>query len=357
MMESTYHKLHAGFKFNGFAYTYEDLKEVGYSFIKEGEAYEQEIGDFLLDWLDDKPTVEVQTSGSTGTPKPILLQKQQMLNSALATGEFFGLNEGDTALLCLPTKYIAGKMMLVRAMVLGLDLARVEPSSDPLSGVYQQFDFCAMTPLQLEGSLEKIDQIKTLIVGGAPLSLSLKDKVQNKSTKIFETYGMTETITHIAVKKINHKAAHTFKTLSGVLVSKDARNCLVINAPNISDLPVVTNDLVKIISETEFDWRGRCDNIINSGGVKLVPEEIEGKLASVIESRFFVAGLPDKKLGQKLVLVVEGDFNSDELLHRIKASIVLDKHEIPKSVFFISKFTETETGKISREANLKILLG
>ncbi|MGB6152848.1 MAG: AMP-binding protein, partial [Pricia sp.] len=165
-MKSLYRKVHSHFRLNVNAYTRKELKEVAYSYIKEGESYEAEIGEFLLDWLDDGPTLEVHTSGSTGKPKRITLQKQHMVNSAIATGDFFGLQAGDSALLCLPASYIAGKMMLVRAIVLGLELDCVPPSSKPLDGVVKSYDFGAMVPLQLENSLDDLGQIKTLIVGG-----------------------------------------------------------------------------------------------------------------------------------------------------------------------------------------------
>ncbi len=168
--------VHPRFTLNGISYTTAELKELGYDLVKEGSAFEKSIGDFLSDWLDEKPTLEVKTSGSTGTPKTILLQKRQMVNSALATGEYFDLKEGNTALLCLPADFIAGKMMLVRAMVLGLELDYVELSSSPLAGLSKTYDFAALVPLQLENSLAEIEMIKTLIVGGASVSRTLKEK-------------------------------------------------------------------------------------------------------------------------------------------------------------------------------------
>lgn len=370
-MEPIYTKIHPKFRLNGVSYTVSALRKEAQNLIKEGMPFEQTLGSFLLNWLDPKSSIEVKTSGSTGKPKTIILQKRQMVASVLATAKFFGLQAGTTAFLCLPVDFIAGKMMLVRAMVSGLELDYVEPSSNPLSKISKNYDFGAMVPPQLENSLKQVDQIKILIVGGAALSTSLRAKVQDKATAIFETYGMTETITHIAVKKVNNltttsenlpakvterSRSELFRTLPHITLSADNRGCLVIEAPKISDTHIVTNDMVKIISETEFEWRGRYDNIINSGGIKLMPEEIECKLASVIENRFFVTGLPDEKLGQKLVLVIEGDFDSDKLLHRIKASAVLERFEIPKSVFFIPKFLDTETGKVNRKANLKLIL-
>ncbi|MGB7394335.1 MAG: AMP-binding protein [Pricia sp.] len=352
--ESTpYSKIHRNFKFNGLAFSRDELKEVAYSLIKEGEPFEKSIGDFMLDWLNDTPIIEVQTSGSTGKPKRIVLQKRHMVNSALATGEFFGLRPSYSALLCLSSDYIAGKMMLVRAMVLGLELDYVSPASEPLLDVSKTYDFCAMVPLQLENSLDALPRIKTLIVGGAPLSKKLKEKAmaQGQNTVIYETYGMTETITHIALKRIDGKKAQSrnFKTISGATLSTDERGCLVIDAPKITTAPVVTNDMVRLVSETEFEWLGRYDSVINSGGVKLFPEQIEAKVATLIDSPFIVAGIPDAKLGQQLVLLIEGEVDIEKLLKDIKAFKDLDRFEIPKEIHLLPEFRRTDNGKIRRK--------
>lgn len=357
-MESRYNKIHPKFKLNGTSYQFNELKEVAYDLVKEGKPYEQAIGDFLSYWLDSKSTLEVKTSGSTGTPKNIIIQKQQIVNSALATGEYFDLKPGNTALLCLSADYIAGKMMLVRAMVLGLELDCVELSSNPLVGLSKNYDFVAMVPLQLEESLDEIERVKTLIVGGAAISRILQEKVKGKSTAIYETYGMTETITHVAVKNISTAAESSrshFTALPNVLFTKDDRDCLIISAPKVSDDSVITNDIVNLISETEFEWLGRSDNVINSGGIKLFPERIEAKLASFLSNRFFVAGILDEKLGQKLVLVIESDANPEKLLNKIIDSAKFEKFETPKSIYVLSKFIETETGKIQRKENISIL--
>lgn len=332
---------------------------MGHGLIKEGEAHEVAIGKFLLDWLDDNPTVEVRTSGSTGTPKAITLQKERMFNSARATGGYFGLGEGDRALLCLSADYIAGKMMLVRAMVLGLELDYVVPNSRPLYGSSPTYNFAAMVPLQVENSLQELTFVQTLIVGGAPMSRALAQKLQGLSTKVFETYGMTETITHIAVKAINahqgRKIAH-FVTLPGVDISKDSRGCLIIEAPGITEGPVVTNDLVDLISGTEFEWLGRLDNVINSGGIKISPEILEHKMAPMISSRFFVVGMPDRVLGQKLVLIIEGELSPNVVFARLDKVGTLQKFEIPKEVYTVPKFVETANGKVDRAATMRLIL-
>jgi O-succinylbenzoic acid--CoA ligase len=362
-MHQTYKKIHPKFKLNGIPVSYDHLDEVSYSLIKEGATYEEDYGDFLLHWIDKEPTIEVKTSGSTGVPKKVVLKKQNMVNSALATGKFFNLEAGDTALLCLSGAYIAGKMMLVRAMVLGLELDWVEPSASPLLGTNKTYDFGALVPLQLENSLGEIDRIKTLIVGGATLSKSLKEKAQKAKSRIYETYGMTETITHIAVKKINldegvrsEVGGNNFNTLPNITLQQDERDCLIINAPEMNPEPIITNDIVDLHSETEFSWLGRYDNIINSGGVKLIPELIEHKLAPIIKDRYFVVGIPDKKLGQKAILLVEKKDDGGEIFDKIKALKTLEKYEVPKDMLCVKAFVETVNGKISRNNTLKQVL-
>jgi len=340
-MKLEYNKIHHNFKFNGTSYGVETLKEVAYDLVKEGVLYEKAIGDFLLDWLDDKLIVEVKTSGSTGTPKNIKLQKQHMVNSALATGMYFDL------------------MMLVRAMVLGLEIDSVAPSLNPLSKVNKKYDFAAMIPLQVANSLAYIQNITKLIIGGASVSNTLKNELQTIETKVYETYGMTETITHVAVRNVNHSKADTqnnFKALANVSFSVDHRDCLIISSPKVSNSKITTNDIVSLVSETEFKWLGRYDTIINSGGVKLIPEQIEIKLSScIIDKRFFVAGISDDKLGEKLVLFIEGEINTVDLLKKITTSKLLDKYEIPKEIHVIAKFIETDSGKINRKQNLLLI--
>lgn len=347
----TWHRVHPDFRLNGVHYGFDELQEIGYSLVKEGRPFEVSIGDFLMDWASERPTLDVFTSGSTGNPKRISVKKEHMVNSARATEAYFNLEPGDLALLCLPCTGIAGKMMLVRAMVLGLALDYVEPSSSPIFGA-KQYNFVAMVPLQVQKSLNQLDKIKILLIGGAPISHSLRKKLETPSTDIFETYGMTETLTHVAVKSIS-KGSDYFETLPNVAISKDDRGCLVIQAHDISDTEIITNDIVELIDTQKFTWLGRYDSIINSGGIKLIPEQIEEKLAGLIESRFFVAGVPDAKLGQKLILVVEGEEAMDSTLFEdIKSMGSFDTYEIPKEVHWLKAFTETNTGKIHREKTL-----
>lgn len=346
MSSPTYKQVHKQFKLSGFNLNKEDLCRVAYCFIKEGEEFEKPIGSFLLDWFDNNAFIEMETSGTTGTPKTIRVAKQAMVESALATGDFFDLHSGDKALQCLPVKYVAGKMMLVRAMILGLDIEIVAPSSHPLEGNEIDYDFVAMVPLQAQNSIPELKKVKKLIVGGAAMNKALERQLLKLPTKVYETYGMTETITHIAARKIGEKS---FTVLPYVTISYDDRNCLVIHAPRISDDVVVTNDLVELVSENQFVFLGRIDNVINSGGIKLFPEQIESKLAHQIPSRFYITSIPDAELGEKVVLVVEGD----ERTFEDSVFEVLDKYEKPKEIIFVKNFKETDTGKIKRKESMK----
>jgi len=351
-------KIHPEFKLNGLGYSESDLKTFANELVREGKPFEKDIGKFLSAWFDNTANLEVKTSGSTGIPKLIVLQKKQMVNSALATARFFNLKAKDSSLLCLSATYIAGKMMLVRALVLGLHLDYVEPSSSPVARVSKNYDFVAMVPLQLENSIAKIEQIKTLIVGGAAVSSKLREQTKDKNTVIFETYGMTETISHVAVKRLKDLTGPSrsyFKALPNVKFSIDEKACLVIAAPKVSDRLVITNDVVQLLSDSEFEWLGRYDNIINSGGIKLFPERIEAAIAPFLNNRFFVTGMPDEKLGEQLVLIVEGIFDTNKLKQQLTTEAQLNRYEVPKHVYALSQFMETDTGKIRRKETLKML--
>lgn len=353
-MSEPYNEVHPEFRLNEFHFDRESLSELAYSFIKEGDFYEKELGDFLLSWMDDSDYIEVKTSGSTGAPKTVRLEKRAMINSAIATGIHFDLAPGDRALHCLPATYVAGKMMLVRAIVLGLKLDIVTPSSHPFDGTIRDYDFVAFVPLQLQNSLINLDRIKKLIVGGAPVSRSLIKAIQNVPCHIFETYGMTETITHIATRPINHLEGGKigpFQIMEGVTIEKDERGCLVITAHHLMVDHIHTNDVVKLVSDTAFELIGRYDTIINSGGVKVFPERIEQKLDNVIPTSFFVTDQRDTLLGHKVVLIIESESDVIDNLDFGR----LEKYEIPRAIFSIPKFVKTHTGKINRPKTLNLV--
>mgnify|MGYP000666366932 CR=1 FL=1 len=348
-----YTKVHLRFKLDNINYNFEDLMDVAYSYVKEGLPYQQELGVFLLDWLDKKDYVIVQTSGSTGKPKKLKIKKQAMVNSAIATGDFFNLVPGKKVLHCLPPNFIAGKMMIIRALVLGLELDMVEATSLPQIDYEKDYEFCAFTPMQLKNFAKYLKSIKTVIVGGGRVSNHIKSLVKDKKPNVYETYGMTETVSHIAIRKLNNfnnsDSDTYFKVLPDITLSVDDRNCLVIHAPKLSDTEIVTNDIVKLQSDTEFEWLGRFDNVINTGGIKVYPEVIEEKLQDKITERFFITSIEDDTLGDKVVMLIEG---SEKALN---ASIFddLDKFEKPKEIFFVDKFTETASGKIHRSKTLE----
>ena len=346
-------QFHKAFKLQG--ETFKSSEEI----IRFSKKISLEIHLFFNEWFNTSSFIEVNTSGSTGKPKVIQLQKEHMKNSAKATGNFFNLYENTIALLCMSPNYIAGKMMLVRALTLGWQLDIVEVTSNPLEHTSKLYDFAAMVPLQLNNSLNNIGNIKKLIVGGGVVSNKLLAKIKNVNTEVFATYGMTETITHIAIKKLNNKrhaeldSASHYNILPNISISTDKRGCLIIDAPKITSDKIVTNDLVELISETEFKWLGRFDSVINSGGIKLIPEQIEEKLAATLQQRFFVTGIKDEILGEKLILIVEGVQN-DSIFAKVKELKTLSKFEIPKEIFFINQFIETETSKINRIETLKL---
>lgn len=357
-MIPNYTNVHIKFKLDNVSYKHEDLMEVAYSYVKEGDAYQQELGNFLLDWLDDNDYVTAQTSGSTGKPKKITIKKEAMVQSAIATGDFFNLSPGDKVLHCLPSNFIAGKMMIVRAIVLGLELDMVEPSALPLIDYEKDYAFCAFTPMQLKNFAKHLKNIKVAIVGGGQVSDAIIEMIKDKKPVVYETYGMTETVTHIAVKKLNNFNAEDtytrshFKTLPNITVSADDRSCLVIDAPYLSSEKIVTNDIVTIHSETSFEWLGRFDNVINSGGIKLYPEQIEKNLKGILNQRFFIASLPDDALGEKVILVIEGENNLDTSIFE-----GLAKYEKPKAIFALPKFIETKSGKIQRKKTVELIKG
>lgn len=326
------------------------------SLFPENE-FEEKVISFLQDWFSGSETVSVQTSGSTGTPKILEIEKQKMLNSAKMTCDFLGLKEGNSALLCLPVQYISGKMMLVRAIERKLKIIISEPSSAP--EISQNIDFCAMTPLQVQNSLNKIHLVKNLIIGGATVSEKLKSQLTSSihhptSNKIYETYGMSETLSHIALKKISPIQEEFFTILNDVEISVDDRNCLKIFAPKLNPEILQTNDIVELLNEKQFRFLGRFDNVINSGGVKIFAEELENLVKKSIDRDLVFLGKPDETLGEKLVLVIEGD-KTDEIIHHLSLITYNNRFHIPKEILFLNEFPRAENGKILRKELLKFL--
>lgn len=316
--------------------------------------WQQAIYRFILEWLSPDDFIIAHTSGSTGEPKEVRLQKHHMIASAQKTIAFFNLSDDKTALLCLSANYIAGKMMLVRAMVGGFNLIMAEPTGSPLKQVTEPIDFTAMVPLQVFNSLNDFGhKVKVVIIGGGAVSAELSKKLHVLSTRFYETYGMTETVSHVAVKIVGEQHA-AFKALPNVIFELDARGCLIINAPDIADKIIVSNDLVELTAENEFVFIGRYDNVINSGGIKIIPESIEYKLSDVIKVPFLISAVPDEKLGEKLVLVVEKSYDA-VLPNLADLSSYLAPYQIPKNIITIAHFPVSENGKIKRDEVRKMI--
>ncbi len=320
---------------------------------KHTEDWEKELYQFICSWFNDNDYINVFTSGSTGTAKEIKIGKQQMIESAKRTISFYNLKQNDRVLLCLPISGIAGKMMIVRAFTGYLNLITVKPQRNPLKGINKRIDFVAMTAYQVFESLQYLKEtnnIKQLLIGGGTIPPLLEQEIQLLNTSCFASFGMTETITHIAIRKINgYNKQDYFTCLPDIKISTDKRNCLCIKAPYLEET-IVTNDIVEIKDNNNFYWLGRYDNIVNSGGIKIYPEQVEHKLNKFITRKFFITSLPDNSLGEKLVLVIEGKAFGKNELKELKVIInsLLAKYHQPKEIIFIDRFLMTESNKIKR---------
>lgn len=315
--------------------------------------FEEKVISFLKEWYSDSKTVSVQTSGSTGTPKIFEIEKERMLHSAKMTCDILHLQKGNSAILCLPIEYISGKMMVVRAIERSLKLVIKTPTSTPLSDLNEEIDFCAMSPLQVENSLDQIHFIKNIIIGGAAVSENLKKKITQTlkysitQTLVYETYGMSETLSHIALKEIFPVSEAYFKVLGNVEISLDERKCLQIFAPKLNPERLQTNDLVDLKNEREFRFLGRIDHVINSAGLKIYPEELESLVKKEILNELIFLGIKDERFGQKLILVIEGK-KTEMLENKLSTIIYPSKNHHPKEILFLEKFPRIPNGKIDR---------
>jgi O-succinylbenzoic acid--CoA ligase len=330
---------------------------------------------FCQQWLAGQDSFVLQTSGSTGKPKSITLRRVSMCASARLTGKALGLQAGDKALVCLSTEYIAGVMMLVRGFELNLSLTVVTPTRNPLATLPENvsFDFAAFTPLQLQEILLSIpekkailDKMRAILVGGAPISDGLLHQIKTLDAPIYHTYGMTETVSHIALRRLNgQQASDYFVPLEGVKLGLTPQGCLTVVSVLTNHQTLATNDLVDLKTDGSFRWLGRIDNVINSGGVKVQAEVVESALQKLFREyqggilsnrRLCVAPMEHPQLGQAVVAMVEGQPLGQEILADIRLQLwrsrLLKKYEVPCYFFFRSRFLETATGKIDRPANL-----
>jgi len=348
-------------KLQGKLYTVKELKYFCEQKINSPvvQAWEKDICLFIQDWFSASKTITVTTSGSTGAPKKIKLQKQHMIASAKATLSFFNLKKGDSAWLCLPVKYIAGKMMIVRAIVGELNLVYSEPTSIPILDKSSKVNLAAMVPnqvhelLKTQKGLIQLQKIDNLLIGGAGISDKLEKRLLNLPEILaWHSYGMTETITHIAIRSLSNISMFgNYYPLPGIKISVNNNSQLIINAPAIGVNNLITNDIAQQFDDGSFSVIGRADNVIISGGIKLHPEIIEAKIKKHISNNFFVGGIPDSVLGQKLVLFIEenenlnenSDFNYEIFYQN------LSKFEKPKEIIFFKNFLKTENGKLRRK--------
>lgn len=320
---------------------------------------------FLDEWNNDSEYVEVKTSGSTGEPKRMMVEKRRMLNSARITCDFLGLKPGDTALLCMSTDYIAGKMMVVRSIERGLKLISVEPSGHPLANNYQlsivncQLDFAAMVPMQVYNSLqvpeerERLMAIRHLIIGGGAIDDAMEAKLRKFPNAVWSTYGMTETLSHIALRRISGpEASEWYIPFPTVKLSTTDEGCLVIDAPEVCADTLTTNDIVELKPDGRFRVMGRKDNVICSGGIKIQIEEVERELKPYVRVPYIISKKKNEKFGEIVVLLTEGD--TDEA--RAICEEHLPKYHRPKLYQHIDQIPLTETGKPARQKILELII-
>ena len=354
-----------GFLLEGRAFSLPELPEYCRSESADPgvPGWRREVLDFMARFLDPESGNLLQkSSGSTGDPKTFTLSREAMVLSAQRTLRYFRLNRGERALLALPVDYIAGKMMVVRALVGGLDLVLTEPSSRPLSGLSGPVGFAAMVPLQIEESLAQGDPlhlVSTLLIGGGELHPASREKLSlMEDPRVFETFGMTETYTHFAVKRINgHDPDPYFRVMEGVRVDTDTLGCLLVEVPGITDGALHTSDLVEIREGgAGFSWLGRFDNLINTGGIKVIPELLEEQIRQVIGRECLVLPEPDRRLGSRLVLLVEyeGPPPADAWMELLRGR--LRKHELPRKVLAVRSLPRNPSMKPDRTSARDLLL-
>ncbi|MEA3463446.1 MAG: AMP-binding protein [Bacteroidota bacterium] len=335
---------------------------------KQGEepgvaSWRKEVLDFIVLFLDPSGGLIMQkSSGSTGDPKTFQLSREAMMLSAQRTLRFFDLKRGEVALLALPVHYIAGKMMVVRALVGGLDLRLVKPSSRPLLSLSGPVAFAAMVPLQIEESLnhgDPLNRISKLLIGGGELHPATRESLSSMhAPEVYESFGMTETYTHFALKRINGPHKHSgFRLLEGVRVGVDPRGCLEVEIPGITSGALLTNDLVEINPQGDgFTWLGRFDNVINTGGIKIIPELLEAQIGNIIGQECLVLPEADRKLGNRLVLLVEfeGTPPVDTWLNLLRNN--LSNYELPRRIIAVPSLPRNLSMKPDRTSAMERLL-
>lgn len=315
--------------------------------------------------MEGQKTFSFKTSGSTGDPKSISVKRSQLQASARMTSNALNLPIGSKALVCLSVEYIAGIMMMVRGMEIGWELTVIEPSGNPLFEIdsSENFDFIAMVPMQLANCLldettrEVLNSVGKILVGGAPVSAILLKEIRNLAVPVYQSYGMTETVSHVAIRRLNGTSPQEeYTVLDGLEFGADERGCLYLKGAVTDNKLVQTNDLVKITSGRTFAWLGRIDSIINSGGVKIQLDKVDRVLEEILVEfnmsvDFFHWYENDERLGQKLVLFVKSEpseFSLEEVVKRLKERVIT--FEVPKAIYFVDSFERTPTDKLDKRA-------
>ena len=346
-------------RIEGKIFSAEDILAAQHDVFFAQSPFHQQLLLFLREWFSPEETISLQTSGSTGVPKQITVRKEQMVQSALMTSDFFRLRENEKALLCLPLDYIAGKMMVVRTICVGMDLFPVAPSGHPLAETKDKFDFAAMVPLQVYNALQspeekqRLSQIKRVIIGGGAIDPQLEEALKALPNAIYSTYGMTETVSHIALRKINGEDVSGYYTpLPGVDLKLSEEQTLIINAPHVAEETLVTNDIAEIRSDGTFRILGRKDNVINTGGIKVQTEEVEKILRPCIKGGFVITAVPHPRLGEAIVLLIEPVNNPAILKKEIEQ--LLPRYQRPVHILVVEAVPQTRSGKIDRAAAKKM---
>lgn len=346
---------------NNKIYSYNKIISGEYSF---SSSFEERTLLFCQQWLNGQTKFEQKTSGSTGKPKLIKITRAQMVISAKQTIKALDLKANDVALVCVDPAYIAGKMMLVRAFEFRMQIVIIEPSSNPLTGVKKPFHFAAMVPMQFENVINNIEtrkklaNCKAIIIGGAAVSIPLATQIEKIKCPVFATYGMTETISHIALKRLSSPQEDYYTTIGDVEIKTNSKEQLIIKGAITNNKELITNDRVQLISPTTFKWLGRIDNVINSGGIKIQLENVEISIGLLfnnlmIDNPFFIAKKSDAYLGDLIVLYIESKIPLTSFNIPYELKKYLDKFSIPKEIIYVPNFSKTNSGKINKPHIIK----
>lgn len=358
---------------NGKVFYYDEIAAYSFRNSIAINGYEAKTLELCRDWLTGVQEFGIQTSGSTGAPKVITLSREQLEASAKATIKALQIQKNDKLLVCLNTESVGGLMLLVRAFLADMQLTIIEPTANPLAFLPPQtyFDYASFVPMQMHemflfspDSIPFFNNMKAILVGGAPVNYQLHKQIKNLTVPVYHTYGMTETASHVALRLLNTpESSPYFKTLSGIEIGTDERNCLTIKGAQTNNELITTNDLVKLLDAETFEWLGRADFVINSGGVKIQAEKVEAavefalaQMGLVLNS--FISSVPDIKLGEKVVVVFESQpFDQiRESQLRQKLEMALTRYELPKQFLFLPEFKKTASGKLDRQQTLKLAL-